>query len=149
MLALQPCCHVTKGMADSPLFPGWLPISQATNLIVGGLRELGYTVFIGMDANSDLTARFDSVGAPGAMMQRAFGQLGLHSAWGSADQTTRGSRLIDFLISNQKAVAAGCTEPKELGLQSDHSLVWAVYRAPAAASSSKRQRVLGPADDSE
>ncbi len=129
------CLFMLTNMQFSPR----VAESQATRILARGLERLGYTVIMGMDANSDLTAEH-SISAPGGVMQRAFQRLGLQSAWGSDDQATRGGRLIDFIFSRLKAVAAGCVKPKELGFKSDHNLVWAVYRLPEGGS--KKQKLV-------
>ncbi|KAI7842183.1 hypothetical protein COHA_004096 [Chlorella ohadii] len=108
--------------------------TTALAFILHDLRH--YTVFIGMDANTDLRASFPNLFAPGALLQR--GLSGLLSAWGSDDQVTRGRRLIDYIFSSLAAEASGCVPPEQLGFKSDHSLVWAIYQLGKAA---KRQRV--------
>ncbi|KAI7837852.1 hypothetical protein COHA_008340 [Chlorella ohadii] len=112
--------------------------AKAVSAAVYELRKQDYDVIIGMDANTDMTATFTDMAAPGERLQHAFRSLELRSAWGADDQATRGSRLIDFVFSNLEAVASGCVAPGQLDLKSDHSLVWAVYEVAKAA---KRRRL--------
>ncbi len=127
----QPACWPLQTMCSRHTL-------QALGIVMLDLRLQEFTVILGMDANTDLLSKFPSGGGPGALLQQAFAQLQLLSAWGADDQATRGRRMLDYIFSSLAAEASGCAQPQELGLKSDHSLVWAVYQLVKAAS--KRQR---------